>query len=179
FGNELSGVGVDRVSHLRHMALLHQDLDDVDTALRHAVRELLDGDGLRDRDFALQLFLVLIVAMTGHALRAPAERCDRTFAHLVGGQRGHEGEAAALLRCTAARRFRSRRRNAGRAHTAARRAAIIIVGLRRNDARAFCTCGFFLAKALLRNFVSLALGFLVVTPALLLGALARLGGLAL
>ena len=48
-GEQLRGIGVDRVGDLRHVTLLHQDLDDVDAALRHAVREFLDGDRLRDR----------------------------------------------------------------------------------------------------------------------------------
>jgi hypothetical protein len=117
--------------------------------------------------------------MAGHALRAAAERCDRTLADLVGGQRGDKREAATLFRNATARRFRSRSRNAGRAHAAARRPAIIIVGLRRNHARALRTRGFFLAEALLGDFVSLALGLLIVPAALFLGALARLGGLTL
>ena len=59
-GDELGGVGVDHVVDRRHLALLHQDLDDVDRALGHAVGELLDGDRLRDRHFADELFLRLV-----------------------------------------------------------------------------------------------------------------------
>src|SRR5947207_2097953 len=103
FGKELRGVGVDRVGDLGHMALLHHQLDDVDAALRHAVREFLDRDGLGDGDFARELLLVLVVAMAGHALRAAAERGDRTLTHFIGGQRGDEREAAALLRRAGAR----------------------------------------------------------------------------
>ena len=84
-GDELGGVGVDRIGDLRHVALLHQDADHVDGALGHAVGQFLDGDRFRDRHFAGDLFLRL-VAMAGHALNAAAERGDRTFAHFVGGQ---------------------------------------------------------------------------------------------
>ena len=132
FGDELGGVGVDRVGDLRHVTLLHQDLDDVDTALRHAVREFLDRDRFRDRDLALQLFLVLGVAMAGHALRAAAERCDRTLAHFVGRQCRDERQTAALLRGARARRLRgSGGPYRGTAHTAPRRTAIVILGFRR------------------------------------------------
>ena len=48
-GDQLGGVGVDHVGDLHHLALLHQQLDDVDGALGHAVGEFLDGDGLGDR----------------------------------------------------------------------------------------------------------------------------------
>jgi hypothetical protein len=48
-GHELGGVGVDHVGDLVHRALLHQQADDVDGALGHAVGEFLDGDRLRDR----------------------------------------------------------------------------------------------------------------------------------
>jgi hypothetical protein len=48
-GDELGGVGVDHVGDLVHLALLHQELDDVDRALGHAVGEFLDGDRTRAR----------------------------------------------------------------------------------------------------------------------------------
>src|SRR6185295_17831239 len=41
-GEQLRGIGIDGVGDLRHVTLLHQDLDDVDRAFRHAVREFLD-----------------------------------------------------------------------------------------------------------------------------------------
>ncbi len=59
-GDELGGVGVDRVGDLQHLALLHQQLDHVRAALGHAVGELLDGDGLRNGDLADELFLRLV-----------------------------------------------------------------------------------------------------------------------
>ena len=108
-GDELGGVGVDRIGDLRHVTLLHQDADHVDAALGHAIGELLDRDGLRDRHFARDLFLGL-VAMTGHALHAPAEGGDRALAHFVGRKRGDHGQSAAALFGAAARRLRRRRR---------------------------------------------------------------------
>ena len=58
-GDELGGVGVDRVVDLQHLPLLHQQADDVDRAFRHAVGEFLDGDRLGDGDFTHELFLRL------------------------------------------------------------------------------------------------------------------------
>ena len=184
-GQQLRGVGVDRVGDLRHVTLLHQDLDDVDRALRHAVREFLDGDGLRDRDFAHELFLLLAVAMTGHALRTAAERGDRTLAHFVGIERGGQREAAALLRRAGARSLRSGRGTRRSAADAApRRTAIVVLGFggqRARDRRRRPDLGLFFlaAETLLGDFVGLALGLFVVAAAIFLGALARLGGLAL
>ncbi len=72
FGDQLRGVGVDRVVDLRHLALLHQQADHIDRALGHAVGEVLNGDRLRDGDFAHELFLRL-VAVAVDALCAAAE----------------------------------------------------------------------------------------------------------
>ena len=183
-GEQLRGIGIDGVGDLRHVTLLHQDLDDVDRAFRHAVREFLDGDGFRDGDFAHELFLLLAVAMTGHALRAPAERGDGAFAHFVGIERGRQREAAALLRGAGARRLRSgcgTRQSA--ADAAPRRAAVVVFGfggqLARDRAEAGLGFFFLAAETLLGDFVGLALGLFVVAAAVFLGALARLGGLAL
>jgi hypothetical protein len=73
FGDELGGVGVDHVGDLVHLALLHQQPDDVDAALAHAVGELLDRDRLGDDDVARELFLLLGLAMAREALHAAAE----------------------------------------------------------------------------------------------------------
>ena len=62
-GDELGGVGVDHVVDRHHLALLHQELDDVDRALGHAVGEFLDGDRLRDRHLADELFLRLVARL--------------------------------------------------------------------------------------------------------------------
>ena len=89
-GDQLRGVGVDRVGDLRHVTLLHQDADHVDGALGHAVGEFLDGDGFRDRHFAGDLFLRLVRGWPLHALDAAAERRHRALAHFVGGKRGDD-----------------------------------------------------------------------------------------
>ena len=129
-GDELGGIGVDRIGDLRHVTLLHQDADHVDGALGHAVGQFLDGDRFRERHFAGDLFLGLVVAVAAHALDAAAERGDRALAHLVGGKRGHDGEAAAALFAAAARRLRRRRRTRRHAAAAGARA------LRRRRPRA-------------------------------------------
>ena len=59
-GDELGGVGVDHVVDLQHLALLHQQADDVDRAFGHAVGEIGNGDRLGDGDFAHELFLRLV-----------------------------------------------------------------------------------------------------------------------
>ena len=58
-GDQLRSVGVDHVGDLHHLPLLHQDADDVDGSLRHAVGEFLDGDRFRNGDFADELFLAV------------------------------------------------------------------------------------------------------------------------
>ena len=58
-GDELRRVGVDHIGDLVHVALLHQQADHVDAALRHAVGEFLNGDGLGQDDFARDFFLLL------------------------------------------------------------------------------------------------------------------------
>ena len=51
--DELRRVGVDHVVDLQHLPLLHQELDDVDRALGHAVGEFLDCDGFWQLHHAL------------------------------------------------------------------------------------------------------------------------------
>jgi hypothetical protein len=72
-GDELSGVGVDHVVDLRHLALLHQQLDDVDGALSHAVGEIGDADELRNRDLADELLLRLVAEVADLTAVAAAE----------------------------------------------------------------------------------------------------------
>ena len=121
-GQELGGIGVDHVVDLRHVALLHQELDDVHTALGHAVGELLDGDGLRNRDFAHELFLRLVGRMALQPLHAAAEGCDGTLAHFVGIERGHQREpsaASSARRCApASARARDAQGRGRRGHVA-------------------------------------------------------------
>ena len=68
-----------------HLALLHQHADDIDTALRHAVREFLDGDRLRQDDLAEDLFLLLFLPAL-HALYAAAIGRNRACPLLLGGE---------------------------------------------------------------------------------------------
>ena len=179
-GDELRGVGVDRIGDLHHVALLHQDADHVDAAFGHAVGQFLNGDRFRDRDFARDLFLRL-VAVSGHALNAAAERCDGALAHFVGRQCGHDGQtSAALFTANAgARRLRRRRRPydsaAGAAAGSTR--SLVLFGLlgraRRTELERRCRVA---AEALLGHFVGLALGLFVVLAAIFFVALARFRG---
>ncbi len=83
-GDQLSGIGVDHVVDGRHLALLHQQADDVHRAFGHAVGKILNRDHLGDRDLAHQLFLRLVRGLTLEALGAAPERCNGAFAHFVG-----------------------------------------------------------------------------------------------
>ncbi len=56
-GDQLGGVGVDHVRNLAHLAVPHEELDDIDAALGHAVGELLDGDHFGHHHVALDLLL--------------------------------------------------------------------------------------------------------------------------
>ena len=133
-GDDLGGVGVDRIGDLRHVTLLHEDADHVDRALGHAIGQLLDGDCFRNRHFADDLFLRLAVAVAGHALDAPAEGGNRAFAHLVGGKSGHDGEPTATF-LGDARRLGRRRRT--RRHAAASATgSLILIGLKRRSGSA-------------------------------------------
>ena len=107
-GHKLSGVGVEHVSQRHHAALAHQKLDDVDRALRHAARELLDGDRLRQDDLTRNFFLLLLRAVTFQPLRAPSERGDRTGALLLPRSRAGDGQPAAIALLAGAGRPRRR-----------------------------------------------------------------------
>ena len=85
--DQLGGIGVDHVVDLVHLALLHQELDDVDGALGHAVGELLDGDHLGNDHLAHDL-----VARLRHAHRLAASR-----ARACGLQRGQRTLALLLV----------------------------------------------------------------------------------
>ena len=99
FGSDQLGrVGVDHVGDLHHLALLHEELDDVDGALRHAVGELLHGDRLRDHHVADDLLARLLVQRALELLLAAAHRRQRTGARVLLGQRiGHRQPAAAAV----------------------------------------------------------------------------------
>ena len=81
-GDQFGRVGVEHVGQRHHAALPHQQLDHVDRALGHAVREFLDGDGLGQHDLARDLFLLVLRAVALQPLRAAAEGGDRARALL-------------------------------------------------------------------------------------------------
>ena len=172
-GKELRGIGVDRVGDLRHMALFHQEPNHVDGALGHAVGQLLDRDRLRNGHFADDLLLRLAVAMPGHALDAAAERRDRTFALLIGGKGGDDGEPPAALFRGSAGWFGGGRRTWCRAAAADAPRCFLLVGFERR-ARARLRCRRSIgAEALLGDLVGLAFGFFVVLAAFFFVAFAR------
>ena len=95
--DELRGIGIDHVGDLVHLALLHQELDHVHGALRHAVGELLDGDRLRNRHLAGDLFLLLHLAVAHETLIAAAEGGERAGALVLARGRVGQGQTAAAL----------------------------------------------------------------------------------
>ena len=124
--------------------------------------------------------------MTGHALRAPPERRDRTLAHFVGAERGDERQAAAaLFRRGGARRLRRDCGTRNAAGATARTRRFVVVGFLYGDggARSCAPLGraacFFGAEPFLGFLFGLALGFFVVAVAFFFLALARFGGVAL
>ena len=173
-GDELGGVGVDRIGDLRHVPLLHQDADHVDRALGHAVGQLLDGDRLRDSHFTGDLFLRLVVAMAADALDAAAERSHRAFAHLVGSKGRHDSQPAAAFFGTDARCLGRRRRTRRYAATAGAARSLLFLGFEYGTSARFCQ-GCLGAEALLGNLVGFSLGFFVVFAALFFVTLARFG----
>ncbi len=179
-GDELCGVGVDDVGDHRHVALLHHQPDDVHSALRHAVGELLDRDGFRNGDFADELFLGLVGGMALEPLNAPAERSIGALAHLVGAVRRHQREAAALFLGGRPRGGpRGDNRTGGTTGAAPHRARrLVLFGFERGPCCRRCgpRLGFLAAETLLGDLVGLALGFLVVLAAIFFLVLARFGG---
>ncbi|GAB1717681.1 MAG: hypothetical protein NTAFB05_27230 [Nitrobacter sp.] len=129
------------------------------------------------------------------ALGAAAERGDRSLAHVVGVERGHHGEAAALflrpqLGGGLRRDHRTRGAAAGTADHAGSLVLVAAVGgdggraRRRRRARGGrCLgrrgLGLGFAEAALGFEFGLALGFLFLAVTLFLGLAAGLGGLAL
>ncbi len=91
---------------LDHLALGHQDLDDVDGAFGHAVGEFLDGDRLGNDHFAAELGRSLLVA--AHLLVAAAthggQRRTLVAIGFRGGARRPSGGARAKAFSSPARR---------------------------------------------------------------------------
>ena len=170
-GDELGGVGVDHVVDLHHLALLHQQLDDVDGTLGHAVGEIGDADELWNRDLADQLFLRFVAEIPDLTAVAAAERRGGALAHLVGVQRGDEGQAAAGFfggYGGAGRTLRRRRGTGGSPAGSATDHPWSFVFFRlehgTRTGRPATVLGF--AEALLRDLAGLALGFVVVLAAI-------------
>ena len=98
-GDELGDVGVDDVVDLEELALLHQELDDVDAALGHAVGEFLDGDRLGNDDLAHDLLARAGFQRAGAlALAAAAHGGERALAFgIVEGVDQRQLAAAAIV----------------------------------------------------------------------------------
>src|SRR5262249_28087303 len=175
---ELGGSGVDHVVDLRHVALLHEQLDHIHAALGHTVGELLDGDGFRNDYFADELLFWFVGGVPLQPLHAAAKRGDRSLALFVGAERGDDCEPAAALLYAAPRRF-GRRRRSSRPGTAACAGNIILVGLERGPCAGPRRQNGVLAKTLLGLLLRLELGFEVVLATPLFVDLARFGCLAL
>ena len=94
--HQFGGVGVDNVVGRRHHAVLHQHLDDVHGAARHAVGQIGHRDGFRNDDVARtggtgRLRLVALV----DALQMALVGGDRAHALIVIGQSAGDGQLAA------------------------------------------------------------------------------------
>ena len=104
-GDQLGGVGVEHVVDLKHGALTHQVLDDVDTAHGHSLAKIGDRDGVGDHHLtrrAGQFARAAALALLLLALSGPANRSQRAHpfgAVLVSGYRldGQPALAAAGL----------------------------------------------------------------------------------
>ena len=98
-GDQLGEIGLDHIVHLEELVLLHQELDDVDAALGHAVGELLDGDRLGDDHLAHDLLARALLEGAGAlALAAAADRGERALAlAVVEGVDQRQLAAAAIL----------------------------------------------------------------------------------
>ena len=153
--DQLGRIGIDHVGDLVHRALLHQELDEVDGALRHAVRKLLDRDGFRNDDFTHDFVPGLLNAhgLQLLALALALERSKRPFALLLvegvidgeltalallvddGRLDGHANELAAALDGAALVVIGRRDRNGTRAdiaHELRRLGARTVAGRRRS-----------------------------------------------
>ncbi len=93
-GDDLSGVGIDHIGDLVHLAVFHQGFDDVDAALGHAVGKLLNGDNLGDHHLALDLRLRLRCDLLFLALAMALQRGEAPLALLL-VERVGDGETAA------------------------------------------------------------------------------------
>jgi hypothetical protein len=104
----LGGVGVEHIGQRHHAALAHQELDDVDGALRHAARQLLDRDRFRQDDFTRDFFFLIVGSVALEPLRASTERGDRARALVLTRSRAGDSEPAAIALLASARWTRCR-----------------------------------------------------------------------
>src|SRR5690606_25448589 len=79
-GDEFSQVGVDQIAGLHHLACRRQELADVHSALGHALRQFLDGDGFRQDHFAHYLLTRLLHHGALELLLAATHGRERTAA---------------------------------------------------------------------------------------------------
>src|SRR5690606_11438141 len=93
--HQLGGIGIDHVAGLHHLALLHEELDQINGALSHTLGEFLNGDRLGQHDFTRDLLTRLVVHRTLELFLATTHRRQRTTTGLVTGQRSREGQLAA------------------------------------------------------------------------------------
>ena len=119
--HQFGRVGVDHVAGLHDLALLHEELHDVDRALRHAVGEVGDGNRLGQDHFAQHLLARLVVHRALELFLAAAHRRQRAGARLFlgGGRVQRQLAAAAVFLALGARRPRG----FGRREAARRQAA--------------------------------------------------------
>lgn len=108
-------IGVDHVARLHHLAFLHQELDDVDGAFGHALRQFLNGDGFRQDNFAHDLFTGLLHLAAAEFFLAAAHGCHGASARRavfiqVGRGDGQLAATAFFFRLQAGCGLRRRRR---------------------------------------------------------------------
>ncbi len=109
--DQLGRVGVQQIVHADHLALLHQVFDDIGSPFGHADREVLDRDGFRNDDFALNL--VALATGRGAALlltlAGAADRGERPLPVLVALGHGLDGQLAGRAATVLAALARDRR----------------------------------------------------------------------
>ena len=175
--DEFGGIGVDDLVDRRHDANAHQRLDHVDAALRHAVRQLLNGDRLGDDDFAHDLDLLLLALMQPLALALPRPAHRSQAAHalaFIAGERAGDGDLSGSPAHFVAR-GRDRLSDL-RPGAAARRArGLFFLFGRQADLASRGECGDFGRSRFARPLGDLAPQFLLLAPLrFILGALARI-----
>src|SRR5690606_28790501 len=94
-GDEFSGIRVDHVAGLHHLALLHEELDEVDRTLGHALCKFLQRDRLGDDHLAGNLLARLVDHRALELLLTAAHRRQRAAAALVARQGGGQRQLAA------------------------------------------------------------------------------------